>query len=101
MNPCNALTINSKGVNIDLTDYVKKADVASALEYKGSVDTFAELPTDAEVGDMYNVKAAWTDDEGEHAAGTNVAWSGTVWDAMATTVAITTATTADIDAMFA
>lgn len=97
----NALTINSKGVNIDLTDYVKKADVASALEYKGSVDTFAELPTDAEVGDMYNVKAAWTDDEGEHAAGTNVAWSGTVWDAMATTVAITTATTADIDAMFA
>lgn len=95
------LTVNSKGVNIDLTNYVTKSDVASALEYKGSVDTFAELPADAEVGDMYNVKAAWTDDEGEHAAGTNVAWSGTAWDAMATTVVIQTATTSDIDAMFA
>lgn len=98
----NALTINSKGVNIDLSNYVTKTDVASALEYKGSVDTFAELPTDAEVGDMYNVVAAWTDADGTtaHAPGTNVAWSGTAWDAMATTVTITTATTAEIDKMF-
>lgn len=94
-------TINSKSVNLDLSDYVKKEDVASALKYKGSVDTFAELPTDAAVGDMYNVKAEWTDDEGKHNAGTNVAWNGTVWDAMATALVITTATNADIDKMFA
>ena len=94
-------TINSKSVNIDLSKYVKKEDVASALTYHGSVDTFAELPTDAAVGDMYNVKAEWTDDEGKHNAGTNVAWNGTVWDAMATALVITTATNADIDKMFA
>ena len=94
-------TVNSKTVNLDLTNYVQKEDVASALKYKGSVDTFAELPADAAVGDMYNVKAEWTDDEGKHNAGTNVAWNGTVWDAMATALVITTATNADIDKMFA
>lgn len=96
----NALTINSKGVNIDLTNYVQKEDVASALNWKGSVDTFEGLPIDAAVGDMYNVKAEWTNADGKHTAGTNVAWNGTAWDAMATAVTITTATTADIDAMF-
>lgn len=97
------LTIGTgKGVNIDLTDYVKKADVASALTYKGSVDTFAALPAEKQsVGDMYNVKAAWDDAEGHHAAGTNVAWNGTTWDAMATSVVIEPVPNDEIDALFA
>lgn len=95
------LTINSKGVNIDLTNYVQKEDVASALNWKGSVDTFDNLPTGAEVGDMYNVKAEWTDADGKHTAGTNVAWNGTAWDAMATAVTITPVSNDEIDAMFA
>ena len=96
-----ALPVNSKGVNIDLTNYVQKEDVASALEWKGSVDTFTDLPASAEVGDMYNVKTAWTDDEGKHTAGTNVAWNGTKWDAMATAVTIASISNSDIDSLFA
>lgn len=96
-----ALPVNSKGVNIDLSNYVQKEDVASALEWKGSVDTFADLPASAEVGDMYNVKAAWTDEDGKHTAGTNVAWNGTAWDAMATAVTIASISNSDIDSLFA
>ena len=97
-----ALTINSKTVNLDLTDYVKKADVASALEYMGSVATFDELPANPAKGDMYNVLAAWTDANGvRHAAGTNVAWSGSDWDAMATVVEVTAISNAEIEALFA
>lgn len=97
-----ALTINSKTVNLDLTDYVKKADVASALDYMGSVENFDALPANANKGDMYNVLAAWTDSNGvRHAAGTNVAWSGTEWDAMATVVEVTAISNAEIEALFA
>jgi len=53
--------------------------LGSALKYKGSVDTYDALPTDAEIGDTYNVKEAH---EGV-AAGTNWAWNGTEWDALA------------------
>lgn len=97
-----ALPINSKTVNLDLTDYVKKADVASALNYCGSVPTFDALPTDAEKGDMYNVVAKWTDSEGVvHAAGTNVAWNGTSWDAMASVIECEAISNDEIDALFA
>lgn len=34
------------------------AKLASAIHAKGSVNAFADLPTDAAVGDMYNVKTA-------------------------------------------
>ena len=95
------LAISSKGVNVDLTNYVQKEDVASALRYQGSVATFDALPAEATKGDMYNVKAAWDDTEGHHAAGTNVAWSGTAWDAMATNVVTEAASNAEIDALFA
>ena len=97
-----ALTITNKGVNIDLSNYVTKGDVASAVEYQGSVATFADLPTDAEKGDMYNVVAAWKGTDGvDHAAGTNVVFNGSSWDAMATMIVMNAIANADIDALFA
>ena len=45
--------------------------------YKGSC-TYANLPTDATAGDVYNV----TDAHGNYPAGTNWAWTGTEWDAL-------------------
>ena len=74
-----ALEITEKGVNIDLSEYAKSADLTTALTYKGTVDSYAELPAkDQKVGDVYNVVAADT----EHGlnAGENVAWNGTSWD---------------------
>lgn len=47
-------------------------------KYKGSVNTYAELPTGATVGDVYNVVEA----NGEIPAGTNYAWNGSIWDAL-------------------
>jgi hypothetical protein len=59
--------------------------VAGVYRYKGSVATYAELPSaDVAAGDVYNVAAA----DAEHGvkAGDNVAWTGTAWDVLAGTV---------------
>ena len=51
-------TIANKTLTLDLDDYAKKTDVSAALNYKGSVDTFAELPASGmSNGDVYNVKS--------------------------------------------
>ena len=55
-----------------------KTDLGSALTYKGSVDTYDQLPEDAEVGDTWNVAQAYQ----TYPAGTNYAWTGTAWDAL-------------------
>lgn len=55
-----------------------KTDLGSALTYKGSVDTYDELPEDAAVGDTWNVAQAYQ----TYPAGTNYAWTGTAWDAL-------------------
>ncbi len=74
-----ALEITEKGVNIDLSEYAKSADYTTALLYKGTVATYAELPAEGQkVGDMYNVTAA--DPSHDLNAGENVAWNGTAWD---------------------
>lgn len=93
-----ALPITSKGVNIDLSPYAKKTDIASAVNYKGSVDTYADLPTDAVNGDMYNVVAK--DEAHGIDAGTNVIWNGTSWDPMAPMVTISAIPTSEIDKLF-
>ena len=46
--------------------------------YKGSVATYADLPSTHDVGDVYNVVAEY----GDYPAGTNFAWNGTEWDAL-------------------
>lgn len=68
-----ALPVTEKAVNIDLTAYAKKTDIASAYNYKGSVATVSALPTTGNaVGDVWNVEAN----------GANYAWTGSEWDAL-------------------
>lgn len=84
------LTATDKGVNIDLADYAKTTDVESKIKtavtavlvYKGTVESFSALPTDATKGDVYNITAAGgTDANGTVIkAGDNVAYNGTGWD---------------------
>lgn len=80
----NTLTVSNKAVTIpspDLSNYPSFSDVytkaqvdsklTSAMHYKGSVATYADLPSsDNAVGDFYNVTAT----------GANYAWTGSAWD---------------------
>lgn len=56
--------------------------LAAVYKYKGSVETYADLPTSGQqVGDVYNIKQADPDHNIE--AGDNVAWDGEKWDILA------------------
>lgn len=56
--------------------------LATVYKYKGSVETYADLPTSGQqVGNVYNVKQADPDHNIE--AGDNVAWDGKKWDILA------------------
>lgn len=73
------------------TDQQINAKLSSALKYKGSKDTYADLPkTGNQVGDVWNVVAAY----GNAHAGTNWAWNGTVWDPLGGTIDLTNYVTA-------
>lgn len=56
-----------------------KNKLTNIYTYKGSKTTYASLPTDAVAGDVWNVEEAYDG----HPAGTNYAWTGTDWDALA------------------
>lgn len=71
----------------DSSDYVTQTElsqaITSAYKYKGSVASYENLPSSGQtVGDVYNVEAA----HGTTPAGTNYAWNGTAWDALAGSV---------------
>jgi len=53
-----------------------EAAIAGVLHYKGSVPTYADLPADAEIGDVYNVIDT----------GANYAWTGSEWDELGSSV---------------
>lgn len=60
-----------------------KASVAAALDYKGTKDTYDDLPTKGnKKGDVWNVVGA----HGTTPAGTNYAWDGTQWDPLGGTI---------------
>lgn len=62
----------------DLSIYALKSDISSIYKPKGSVDTYGQLPSDAAIGDVYNIA---TDDRGNGIkAGDNVVWTGSYWD---------------------
>lgn len=64
----------------DIADWNKIKSLGGVLRLKGSVQTYADLPTENNVvGDVYNV----IDEHDEYGAGTNFAWTteGT-WDAL-------------------
>ena len=75
--------------NVITSTYATKAElnnsIASVYRYKGSVATYANLPTGATTGDVYNVEAAYD----KVPAGTNWAWNGSTWDALAGSVDLT------------
>ena len=76
------VTINAKVAEIDLSPYALKSDISTVFNYKGTVDTYANLPSQNQVtGDVYIV----TNGEG---AGDNqeYVWDGTSWEALGTTV---------------
>lgn len=79
------LEATGKSVDINLSEYAKAADLATVLTYKGTVNSYAELPSEKQkVGDVYNVAAS--DAEHNINAGDNVAWDGESWDVLAGTV---------------
>lgn len=82
-----ATTLDGYGITDAYTKAEIDAKVTSAVHYKGTVDTYAELPTDAVIGDMYNVTAA--DATNGVKAGDNVVWNGTAWDVQSGVVDLT------------
>ena len=57
----------------------KQLGLATVYQYKGSVATYADLPTTGQkVGDVWNVETA--DPDHGIKAGDNVAWDGARWD---------------------
>lgn len=76
--------------------YALKTDISGIYKYKGSVATAANLPASPSTGDVYNIEAEST----YGPAGTNVAWTGSVWDSLGGIFSISTATNAQIEALF-
>jgi hypothetical protein len=62
-----------------------KSKISSIYKYKGTVTNYADLPENAEAGDVYNVTNAY---EG-HPGGTNWAFTGMEWDALAGPIDLT------------
>ena len=56
-------------------DYID-TKVSGAMVYRGSVQKFSDLPTDAQNGDVYNVVEAHL----TYPPNTNYAWNGSSWD---------------------
>lgn len=91
-------TVSSNGSGLttasDVKSYVDSAvntAVSSALKYKGSC-AYAELPEEPVVGDVWNV----TDAHENVPAGTNYAWNGESWDALAGSVDLSPYLTSEI-----
>lgn len=76
------------------TTYVKKSDITNMYRYRGSVAAAANLPTTSlTAGDVYTIDAA----SSYGPAGTNVAWTGTAWDALGGLLTIDAITNAELD----
>lgn len=57
---------------------VAAAETETLYHYRGTVQTYQDLPTNAVQGDTYNVIEAY----GDFGTGTNFAWNGEVWDSL-------------------
>ena len=78
------VTTTGKNVELDLDAYAKKSDMTTVLKYKGSKDSYAELPAEGNaLGDVWNIAKA--DKAHNVKAGDNVAWNGENWDVLAGT----------------
>lgn len=78
-----AATYQAKGsyltTSVAAATYAKKSDIAKAVQYRGTVDTYSALPKNGmAVGDMYNITKA--DKANDVKAGDNAVWNGNSWD---------------------
>lgn len=73
--------------------YAKKSDISNVYKWKGSVETYDDLPDGASGGDVYDVKDT----------GMNYAWddSEQKWDALGSIMQIDTMSAEDINTMMA
>lgn len=102
-----ATSLSGYGITDAYTKSEVDAKMTSAVHYKGTKATYAELPTsDNVVGDMWNITAA--DTANGIKAGDNVVWNGAGWDVQSGVVdlsgcVLTTdvITNAEIDAIVA
>lgn len=82
------ITTVKNALDAHKTDYNNPHKVTAAqlglttvYKYKGSVETYADLPTsEQQIGDVWNVETA--DPDHGIKAGDNVAWDGAQWDAL-------------------
>lgn len=84
--------------SLDLSNYATKADISTAVRYRGSVNSWDDLPSSPTIGDMYNVVEA--SPAHELPAGGNVVWNGTDWDVTGPIFDIEAISNASIDALF-
>ena len=83
-----ATTLAGYGITDAYTKTEVDAKVTSVYRYKGTVSTYADLPSSGqEVGDVWNIETA--DSAHGIKAGDNVAWNGTTWDALAGEIDLT------------
>lgn len=81
----NYVTTNVLDEKVSALESQISAEVSKVFTFKGSVATYAELPsTDQAVGDVYNIEQA----DAEHGilAGDNVVWTSDSWDKLAGTI---------------
>lgn len=79
-------------INTAESTYAKKTDITGMYKYKGSVASYANLPTTGNTaGDVWN-----TEDYGK-----NYAWDGTQWDDLGGIFEINTISNAEIDSIMA
>lgn len=88
-----ASLVTSAAVASALEDYAKASDLTNVYTFKGTVATYAELPEDASVGDVYNITTA--DEDNNIKAGDNVAWDGAEWDNLSGIVDLSNYVTTD------
>ena len=75
----NNLTTHEADFNNPHKVTAEQLGLTTVYQYKGSVATYADLPTTGQkVGDVWNVETA--DPDHGIKAGDNVAWDGTQWD---------------------
>lgn len=58
-----------------------ESKISTVYNFKGSVDNYSDLPSSAEVGDVYNIRNSSFING--ISAGDNVAWTGSEWDKLA------------------
>lgn len=74
------------------TNYALKSEITGVYKYKGSVATYANLPSsNLTAGDVYNVESN----------GQNYAWTGSAWDSLGEVFTIQSVTNAEIDTIVA